>query len=204
MAKEYDLVIVGGGTGGYVAAIRASQLGLKTAIVEKNKLGGTCLHQGCIPTKTLLKSAEVYRTMKESSDYGVLTKVEKLDFAKVQKRKSEITEQLYQGVQMLIKKNKIDVYNGIGRIMGPSIFSPLPGTVSVESDTNQENEMLIPKFVLLATGSKPRELPSLPFNKNNIGTGSALSVVYLVNVLLDLLILLIILNRVVKWTHAAK
>lgn len=168
MAKEYDLVIIGGGTGGYVAAIRASQLGLKTAIVEKNKLGGTCLHQGCIPTKTLLKSAEVYRTMKESSDYGVLTKVEKLDFAKVQKRKSEITEQLYQGVQMLIKKNKIDVYNGIGRIMGPSIFSPLPGTVSVESDTNQENEMLIPKFVLLATGSKPRELPSLPFNKNNI------------------------------------
>lgn len=106
MAKEYDLVIVGGGTGGYIAAIRASQLGLKTAIVEKNKLGGTCLHQGCIPTKTLLKSAEVYRTMKESSDYGVLTKVEKLDFAKVQKRKSEITEQLYQGVQMLIKKIK--------------------------------------------------------------------------------------------------
>ncbi|HEK9102399.1 dihydrolipoyl dehydrogenase [Bacillus pfraonensis] len=161
MAKEYDLVIVGGGTGGYVAAIRASQLGLKTALVEKDNLGGTCLHKGCIPSKALLRSAEVYATAKKSEEFGVVTSNVELNFAKVQERKEKIVTQLHKGVQHLMKQGKIDVFEGIGRILGPSIFSPMPGTISVELASGEENEMLIPKNVLIATGSRPNSLPGL-------------------------------------------
>ncbi|MBS8264825.1 dihydrolipoyl dehydrogenase [Mesobacillus boroniphilus] len=161
MATEYDLVILGGGTGGYVAAIRASQLGLKTAIVEKGKLGGTCLHKGCIPSKALLRSAEVYATAKKSEDFGVTTGEVGVNFAKVQERKEKIVEQLHRGVQHLMKQGKIDIYEGLGRILGPSIFSPMPGTISVEMNNGEENEMLIPKNVIVATGSRPRTLPGL-------------------------------------------
>ncbi|MCH1626644.1 dihydrolipoyl dehydrogenase [Fredinandcohnia quinoae] len=161
MAKEYDLVILGGGTGGYVAAIRASQLGLSVAVVEKGKLGGTCLHAGCIPSKALLRSAEVYSTTLRSEDFGVIAKDVALDFTKVQERKRKITDQLYKGVQHLMKQGKIDVYEGLGRILGPSIFSPMPGTISVEMNNGDENEMLIPKNVIIATGSRPRTLQGL-------------------------------------------
>lgn len=161
MAHEYDLVILGGGTGGYVAAIRASQLGLKTAIVEKGKLGGTCLHKGCIPSKALLRSAEVYATAKRSEDFGIMTSEVAVDFTKVQERKNKIIDTLHKGVQHLMKQGKIDVYEGIGRILGPSIFSPMPGTISVEMNQGGENEMLIPKNVIVATGSRPRTLPGL-------------------------------------------
>ena len=106
MANEYDLVILGGGTGGYVAAIRASQLGLKTAIVEKGKLGGTGLHNGCIPSKALLRSAEVYATAKKAEDFGVLTSDVSLDFGKVQARKAGIVQKLHSGVQYLMKKGR--------------------------------------------------------------------------------------------------
>ncbi|MEH7106250.1 dihydrolipoyl dehydrogenase [Bacillus sp. JJ1764] len=161
MAQEYDLVVLGGGTGGYVAAIRASQLGLKTAIVEKGKLGGTCLHKGCIPSKALLRSAEVYATTKRSEEYGVLAHDITVNFNKVQERKIKIIDQLHKGVQFLMKQGKIDVFEGIGRILGPSIFSPMPGTISVEMNNGEENEMLIPKNVIIATGSRPRTLPGL-------------------------------------------
>ncbi|MGG1628688.1 dihydrolipoyl dehydrogenase [Rossellomorea sp. NRS-1567] len=161
MAEEYDLVILGGGTGGYVAAIRASQLGLKTAIVEKGKLGGTCLHKGCIPSKALLRSAEVYATAKHSEDFGVKINGVELDFTKVQSRKDRIVEQLHKGVQHLMKQGKIDVFEGLGRILGPSIFSPMPGTISVEMNNGEDNAMLIPKNVIVATGSRPRSLPGL-------------------------------------------
>ncbi|TRZ37651.1 dihydrolipoyl dehydrogenase [Niallia circulans] len=161
MANEYDLVILGGGTGGYVAAIRASQLGLKTAIVEKGKLGGTCLHNGCIPSKALLRSAEVYATTKKAEDFGVLTSDVSLDFGKVQARKAGIVQKLHSGVQYLMKKGKIDVYEGNGRILGPSIFSPIPGTISVEMNNGEENEMLLPKNVIVSTGSRPNTLPGL-------------------------------------------
>ncbi|MCP3738554.1 dihydrolipoyl dehydrogenase [Rossellomorea sp. BNER] len=161
MAQEYDLVILGGGTGGYVAAIRASQLGLKTAIVEKGKLGGTCLHRGCIPSKALLRSAEVYSTAKEAESFGVMINDVQLDFTRVQERKDKIVEGLHKGVQHLMKQGKIDVYEGTGRILGPSIFSPMPGTISVEYKNGDENDMLIPKNVIVATGSRPRTLPGL-------------------------------------------
>ncbi len=168
MAEEYDVVILGGGTGGYVAAIRASQLGLKVAIVEKGHLGGTCLHQGCIPSKALLRSAEVYKQTKEAEQYGVLTENTSLNFLKVQERKTSIIERLHKGVQMLMNKGKIDVFEGYGRILGPSIFSPTAGTISVERNDGEENTMLVPKTVIIATGSRPRSLPGLEFDGDKV------------------------------------
>lgn len=170
MAKEYDLVVLGGGPGGYVAAIRASQLGLKTAIVEKQKLGGTCLHKGCIPSKALLRSAEVYQQTKKSLEFGVISSGVSLDFMKVQERKNNIIDTLHKGIQHLMKKGKIDVYHGTGRILGPSIFSPMPGTISVEMDDGSENEMLIPNYIIIATGSRPRSLPGLAIDGTHVIT----------------------------------
>ncbi|GGH79462.1 dihydrolipoamide dehydrogenase [Pullulanibacillus pueri] len=161
MAESYQLVILGGGTGGYVAAIRAAQLGIKTAIIEASKLGGTCLHRGCIPSKALLRSAEVYTTACSAEDYGILTENVSFDFEKVHLRKQKIVEQLHNGVQRLMKKGKIDIYEGHGRILGPSIFSPLAGAISVEYSDGKENDIVIPEHLIIATGSKPRTLPGL-------------------------------------------
>lgn len=170
MANEYDVVVLGGGTGGYVAAIRAAQLGLKTAIVEKDKLGGTCLHKGCIPSKVLLRSAEVFAGAQVSEAFGVMTSSVTLNFEKVQERKNKIVAELYKGVQQLMKNGQIDIYEGFGRIMGPSIFSPLPGTISVEMKNGAENEMLLPKNVIIATGSRPRMLRDLMADGEHILT----------------------------------
>ena len=154
MTKEYDVVIIGGGTGGYVAAIRASQLGLKAAIVEKGKLGGTCLHSGCIPSKALLRSAEVYAQTKDARQYGVIAQGVGLDFSQVQARKEEITERLFKGVQHLVQKGKIDVYDGKGSIMQAK-------DVLVELNNEQGEIILSPKNIVIATGSRPRSLPGL-------------------------------------------
>ncbi|MRG86517.1 dihydrolipoyl dehydrogenase [Salinibacillus xinjiangensis] len=170
MAEEYDLVVLGAGTGGYVAAIRASQLGLKVAVVEKGKLGGTCLHKGCIPSKALLRSAEVYRQSKEADTYGIELGSAKVNFSKVQERKEKIVDTLHKGVQGLMKKGKIDVFEGFGRILGPSIFSPIPGTISVEMNNGEENTMLIPKNVLISTGSKPKSLSGLDIDGQYVMT----------------------------------
>ncbi|MGY0693048.1 dihydrolipoyl dehydrogenase [Virgibacillus sp. FSP13] len=170
MAKEYDLVILGGGTGGYVAAIRASQLGMNVAVVEKGQLGGTCLHRGCIPSKALLRSAEVFRQTKEAATYGIETADIALNFAKVQDRKNNVVRTLHQGVQGLMKKGKIDVYEGFGRILGPSIFSPMPGTISIEYENGDENTMIVPKNVLIATGSQPKSLPGLAIDGEHVMT----------------------------------
>ncbi len=168
MTKEYDLVVLGGGTGGYVAAIRASQLGMDVALVEKNQLGGTCLHEGCIPSKSLLKSAEVYQTILNAEEFGVNTENIEIDFLKMQEKKNKTIDQLHMGVKHLMKKNKIDVFEGHGRILGPSIFSPMPGTISIEHENDEENTMIVPKKIIIATGSKPRELPDLPFDEELI------------------------------------
>lgn len=170
MSQKYDVAILGGGPGGYVAAIRASQLGLKVALVENEKVGGTCLHRGCIPSKAMLRSAEVFRQTKEASTYGIQVDEPTIDFSNVQRRKDGIIQGLYTGVQSLMKKGKIDVYSGFGRLLGPSIFSPLAGTVSVEYENGEENTMIVPKFVLLATGSRPRQLDHLPVDGKHIMT----------------------------------
>lgn len=172
MAEEFDVVILGGGTGGYVAAIRASQLGLKTAVIEKEKLGGTCLHQGCIPSKALLRSAEIFQIAKKSEQYGILTEDVRVDFINVQQRKNQIVQQLHSGVQHLLKKGQIKVYNGMGRILGPSIFSPIPGTISVEMNDGRENEIILPKHIIIATGSCPKSLPGLTIDGEYVMTSN--------------------------------
>ncbi|MEK4662776.1 dihydrolipoyl dehydrogenase [Priestia sp. FSL H7-0729] len=155
-----DVAILGGGTGGYVAAIRAAQLGKQVVIIEKDKLGGTCLHRGCIPSKALLKSAEVYAEIQESETYGIETNGATLVFPKVQARKDAIVEQLHQGVQFLMKKNKIQVVHANGRVIGPSIFSPQSGAVAVEFEDG-EMDTVVPTNLIIATGSRPRVLPGL-------------------------------------------
>ncbi len=145
MAKEYDLVLLGGGTGGYVTAARAARFGLKTAIVEKEKLGGTCLHKGCIPTKALLKSAEVFQQVKNAKQFGVEVKETQFHLNQAIERKNQIINTLHNGVKSLVQSAEIDVYQGYGRILGPSIFSPMAGSISVEYQDGRENDILVPK-----------------------------------------------------------
>lgn len=163
MAKHYDLVVIGGGTGGYVSAIRASQLGLSVAVVEKEKLGGTCLHKGCIPTKSLLKSADIIEQIRTTNTLGITDIEINFDYKNIVNRKEEVVHQMYKGVQGLMKKNKIDIYEGYGRMLGPSIFSPISGTVAVEQ-SDGESEILTNDYVLIATGTTPRALPYLEFD----------------------------------------
>lgn len=147
--SKYDVIVLGSGPGGYVTAIRASQLGLKTAVVEKESLGGVCLNWGCIPTKALLKSAQVFEYLNHAEDYGLkATGVDK-DFTAVVKRSRGVAEGMSKGVQFLMKKNKIDVINGYGKIK--------PGK-KVDVDGKEYSA----DHIIIATGARSRELPSLP------------------------------------------
>src|SRR5437016_458151 len=119
MAEQFDVAILGGGMGGYVGAIRATQLGLKTALIESDKLGGTCLHRGCIPTKALLESAEVLQMAKRGAEFGVtISGTPTFDYAAMQTRKQKVVDQLHQGVEGLMRQNKITVFKGKGRLTG--------------------------------------------------------------------------------------
>ncbi|MEQ9663561.1 MAG: dihydrolipoyl dehydrogenase [Parasphingopyxis sp.] len=151
MAESYDLIILGSGPGGYVAAIRASQLGLKVAIVEREKLGGICLNWGCIPTKALLRTSEIYHYMEHAGDYGL--KAEKVghDLAKVVERSRGVAKQLNQGVTHLMKKNKVAVHEGFGTITGK-------GKLSVTAEDGKTTE-LAAKNIMIATGARARDLP---------------------------------------------
>lgn len=150
---QYDLIVIGSGPGGYVAAIRASQLGLKTAVVEKESLGGVCLNWGCIPTKALLKSAQVFEYLKHAADYGIVVSDAKHDFGAVIKRSRDVADGMSKGIQFLFKKNKIDVINGTGKLKsGKKVeVTAADGAVSTYEA----------KHILLATGARSRELPNL-------------------------------------------
>ncbi|WP_338472066.1 dihydrolipoyl dehydrogenase [Niallia sp. XMNu-256] len=161
MVQEYDVVFIGGGPGGYVAAIRASQLGLKTAVVEKAKLGGTCLHAGCIPSKALLRSAEIYTNTKKAEEFGVIAPEVSLDFTKVQARKEETQNRLFNGIGHLMKKGNIDVYDGFGSLKANSVSVKL---------NNDEEVLLNTKNVIIATGSRPRTLPGLEIDGQYVMT----------------------------------
>ncbi len=167
MTIQCDIAVLGGGTGGYVAAIRAAQLGKEVVIIEQDKLGGTCLHRGCIPSKSLLRSAEVFAMMRDSEQYGIAADGVRLQFDSVQLRKQGIVDQLHRGVQYLMKKNKITIVRGQGRVIGPSIFSPQSGAVAVELEDG-EMETVVSKNLIIATGSRPRDLPGLEADGNLI------------------------------------
>jgi len=150
---QYDLIVIGSGPGGYVAAIRASQLGLKTAIVEKESLGGVCLNWGCIPTKALLKSAQVFEYLKHAGDYGITVNDYNADFPKVIGRSRDVADGMSKGVQFLMKKNKIDVINGIGKIkQGKKVEV----TAADGSTTSYDAQ-----HIILATGARSRILPGI-------------------------------------------
>ena len=151
--EKFDLIILGSGPGGYVTAIRASQLGLKTAIIEKESLGGVCLNWGCIPTKALLKSAQVFEYMKHAADYGININEADKDFNKVVKRSRKVAETMSKGVNFLMKKNKITVFKGFGKLRPNN-------TIKIVSESNEEKIISSDK-IIIATGARSRELPLL-------------------------------------------
>ncbi|HCQ12533.1 dihydrolipoyl dehydrogenase [Flavobacterium sp.] len=151
---KYDIIVLGSGPGGYVTAIRASQLGFKVAVIEKENLGGICLNWGCIPTKALLKSAQVFDYLKHASDYGLTIKEFDKDFSAVVKRSRDVADGMSKGVQFLMKKNKIDVIDGFGKIK--------PGKkVDVTAADGKVTEYSA-DHIIIATGARSRELPNLP------------------------------------------
>jgi dihydrolipoamide dehydrogenase len=156
----YDVIVLGSGPGGYPAAIRASQLGFKVAIIEKESLGGVCLNWGCIPTKALLKSAQVYEYMKHSADYGIMGSNISHDFGAVIKRSRGVADKMSKGVQFLMKKNKIDVIMGYGKIAGK-------GRVEVTADDGGK-QVVEGKYIIIATGARSRQLPAMPIDGKKI------------------------------------
>ncbi|HSX55987.1 MAG TPA: dihydrolipoyl dehydrogenase [Sphingomonas sp.] len=162
MAESYDVIVLGSGPGGYVAAIRASQLGLKTAIVERELLGGICLNWGCIPTKALLRSAEIFHFMQHAKDYGLAAEKITADLDAVVKRSRGVAKQLNQGVTHLMKKNKIAVHFGTGKLTGK-------GKLTVTAEDGKATE-LTAKNIILATGARARDLPNLPADGNKVWT----------------------------------
>ena len=150
---NYDIIVIGSGPGGYVAAIRASQLGLKVAIVERESLGGICLNWGCIPTKALLKSANVFEYITHAADYGIKIQGSEVDFGSMIKRSRGVADGMSKGVQFLMKKNKIDVIMGTGKIIKG-------GRVEVKGADGKTVEYTA-KNTILATGGRSRELPNL-------------------------------------------
>jgi len=156
---NYDLIIIGSGPGGYVSAIRASQLGMKVAVVEKAEIGGVCLNWGCIPTKALLKSSEVLKTIKEAKKFGVSVGDYSADFQKIIKRSRTVSSQVSKGVEFLFKKNNITVIQGVGKIVDKN-------TVIVEN--NDEKSEYSAKNIMLSTGARARELPSLKIDGKKI------------------------------------
>ena len=152
---SYDIIVVGSGPGGYVTAIRASQLGLKTAIVERESLGGICLNWGCIPTKALLKSANVYEYLQHAADYGITVKESSADFDAIIKRSRDVANGMSNGIQFLMKKNKIDVIKGNGVLKAGK-------SVEVTDESGSKTTYTAAKGVIIATGARSRELPNLP------------------------------------------
>ncbi|GAB3634710.1 dihydrolipoyl dehydrogenase [Hymenobacter arcticus] len=160
MALQFDLVVIGSGPGGYVAAIRASQLGLKVGVIERESLGGICLNWGCIPTKALLKTAQVYEYLQHAQDYGLTVKEAGFDFEAVIKRSRGVADGMSKGINFLFKKNKIETVVGTGKLLAP-------GKVEVTKPDGTK-ETVEAKSIILATGTRARQLPNLPIDDKKI------------------------------------
>ncbi len=157
---QYDVVVLGSGPGGYVTAIRASQLGLKVAVIEKENLGGICLNWGCIPTKALLKSAQVFQYIQHAEDYGIKVSKADADFAAVIQRSRGVADGMSKGVQFLMKKNKIDVILGYGKVQ--------PGKKVEVTDADGKKSIVEGKHIIIATGARARELPNVPIDGEKV------------------------------------
>ncbi|MCX8011110.1 MAG: dihydrolipoyl dehydrogenase [Ignavibacteria bacterium] len=151
---QYDVIVIGGGPGGYVAAIRSSQLKMKTAIVEKDKLGGICLNWGCIPTKALLKNAEVIHQIKNASEFGIKIEGFSFDFSKIIQRSRDVSSRIVKGVEFLMKKNKIDKYDGFAKLLDKN-------TVGIFDKQGNQKEKITAKNIIIATGARAREIPGI-------------------------------------------
>ena len=161
MAQSYDVVVVGGGPGGYVAAIRASQLGLKTACVEAKHLGGICLNWGCIPTKSLLRNAEIWETVQHADEYGLKFDNVSFDFSKIIGRSRSIAERMSKGVAFLFKKYKVDHIEAYGKLIGKNRLG------TFDKDGKQLDEIEA-KHIILATGARPRSIPGIEIDRKKV------------------------------------
>lgn len=162
--RQFDVTIVGAGPGGYVAAIRAAQLGLKVGLVERDKLGGICLNWGCIPSKALLKSAELYNNFKKAEEFGFSYNDLSFDFGKIIKRSRDISDRISKGVEYLMKKNKIEVVAGSGRLTGKN-------SIEVTKD-GKVVDTIQSKHIVLATGGRPRSIPGVTIDRKKIITST--------------------------------
>jgi dihydrolipoamide dehydrogenase len=158
--RQFDLAILGGGPGGYVAAIRAAQLGMKTAVVERDRLGGICLNWGCIPTKALLKNAELYRHFREAEEWGISCKDLSFDFSKIVKRSRDVALRNSKGVEYLFKKNKIETIPGHGTLQGN-------GRIAVTRE-GKETEAVSSPHIIIATGARARSLPNVAIDRKQV------------------------------------
>ena len=157
--KSFDLAVLGGGPGGYVAAIRAAQLGLNTAIIDKDRLGGICLNWGCIPTKALLKNAEILNYVKNANKYGIKIDGYSVDFSKTISRSRGVAERLSKGVEFLMKKNKITHFHGYGVLQSPT---------EIEIQNDKQKEIIKSEKIIIATGGRPRSCPGMKFDGKQI------------------------------------
>jgi dihydrolipoamide dehydrogenase len=157
---KYDLIVIGTGPGGYVAAIRAAQLGMQVAVVERENLGGICLNWGCIPTKALLKSAQVFEYVQHAADYGIQLNAAKADFPSMVKRSREVADGMSKGIQFLLKKNKITVINGNGSLAAPNLVDV--------TDKEGKKTQYEAKHIILATGGRAKALPNVPIDGDKV------------------------------------
>ncbi|MHB8337780.1 MAG: dihydrolipoyl dehydrogenase [Ignavibacteriaceae bacterium] len=166
MSNQYELAILGGGPGGYVAAIRAAQLGFKTVVIDKDKLGGICLNWGCIPTKSLLRNAEIYDNIKNhATDFGIKVTGLEFDFNRIIARSRDISDRITKNVEMLIKKNKIDRVRGYGKLISAK-------EIAIYDEVGKKIQTLSADKIIVATGAKPRILPTIPVDRKNIITST--------------------------------
>lgn len=166
MSKHYEIAILGGGPGGYVAAIRAGQLGLKTVVIDKDKLGGICLNWGCIPTKSLLKNAEIFDTIQNhGKDFGIYAKDLSFNFNEIIKRSRDISDRITKNVELLVKKNKVDRIKGFGKLSSKN-------QIDVYDDKEKKIETISADKIIIATGARPRSIDAIPVDRKNIITST--------------------------------